>query len=32
MTAADNTPPNELATESSNDRFVPYYTMFGDDA
>ncbi len=31
VTAADDTPPNELATESSNDRFIPYYTMFGDE-
>ena len=31
VTPADDTPPNDLATESSNDRFIPYYTMFGDD-
>ena len=29
--AAASTRPNDLATESSNDRFIPYYTMFGAD-
>jgi uncharacterized protein len=29
--ASDERSPNELATETSNDRFIPYYTMFGGE-